>query len=82
MAFTLRDVALLLSLATNALLIWFIARRAAAGPPAPARPLSDGDLERVRDELRGGNKIQAIKLYRQISGCGLKDAKDSVEAMQ
>ena len=29
--------------------------------------------------LQGGNKIQAIKLYREATGAGLKEAKDLVE---
>ncbi|ELS54781.1 ribosomal protein L7/L12 [Streptomyces viridochromogenes] len=31
--------------------------------------------------LRDGKKIQAIKVYREITGAGLKEAKDAVEAM-
>jgi ribosomal protein L7/L12 len=29
--------------------------------------------------LVGGNKIEAIKLIRTMTGCGLKEAKDCVE---
>jgi streptogramin lyase/DNA-directed RNA polymerase subunit RPC12/RpoP len=32
--------------------------------------------------LRAGNKIAAIKLYREIFGVGLKDAKDAVERIE
>ncbi|WP_128433927.1 ribosomal protein L7/L12 [Streptomyces cyaneus] len=31
--------------------------------------------------LRNGKKIQAIKVYREITGAGLKEAKDAVERM-
>ena len=31
--------------------------------------------------LRSGNKLEAIKLYREITGVGLKEAKDAVDAM-
>lgn len=31
--------------------------------------------------LQGGNKIEAIKLYRERTGMGLKEAKDAVEAI-
>jgi ribosomal protein L7/L12 len=31
--------------------------------------------------LAAGNKIEAIKRYREITGLGLKEAKDAVEAM-
>jgi Ribosomal protein L7/L12 C-terminal domain len=33
----------------------------------------------VIDALQKGNKIQAIKLYREATGVGLKDAKDFIE---
>jgi ribosomal protein L7/L12 len=29
-----------------------------------------------------GNKIEAIKLYREATGVGLKEAKDAVEAIE
>jgi hypothetical protein len=31
--------------------------------------------------LRGGRKIEAIKLHREATGSGLKEAKDYVEAL-
>ena len=30
--------------------------------------------------LQAGQQIQAIKLYRELTGVGLKEAKDAVEA--
>jgi ribosomal protein L7/L12 len=33
------------------------------------------------EALRRGKKIQAIKIYREATGVGLKQAKDAVEAM-
>jgi len=38
-------------------------------------------LEQVRALKDGGNVIQAIKLYRENTQVGLKEAKDIVEAM-
>ena len=35
----------------------------------------------IRDEIARGRKINAIKLYRESTGVGLKEAKDIVEAM-
>jgi len=35
----------------------------------------------IRDEIARGRKINAIKLYREATGVGLKEAKDIVEAM-
>jgi ribosomal protein L7/L12 len=36
----------------------------------------------VVEALRRGEKINAIKLYRQSSGVGVKEAKDAVEEME
>lgn len=38
-------------------------------------------MEEIVSALADGNKIEAIKLYREASGVGLKDAKDAVEAL-
>ncbi|MEZ4651089.1 MAG: ribosomal protein L7/L12 [Candidatus Eisenbacteria bacterium] len=49
---------------------------AAPPPPPPA------DVEaRVRALLAQKKKIEAIKLYREATGCGLKEAKEAVEAL-
>jgi ribosomal protein L7/L12 len=48
---------------------------------APAPGEAPGQAE-IFDLLSRGQKIQAIKLYRQRTGAGLKDAKDAVEAME
>ena len=36
----------------------------------------------VLEALQSGNKIEAIKLYRQATGVGLAEAKDRVEELQ
>ena len=42
--------------------------------------LHRGDLlSPIRAEMQRGNKIQAIKLYRELMNVGLKEAKDAVE---
>lgn len=46
---------------------------------APAEPDAFGE---VRAHLRAGKKIQAIKIYRELTGTGLKEAKDAVERME
>ena len=38
-------------------------------------------MERVHELLRQDKKIQAIKVYRELTGAGLKEAKDAVEQM-
>ena len=37
--------------------------------------------EGVASALRQGNKLEAIRLYREQKGVGLKEAKDAIEAM-
>ena len=36
----------------------------------------------VLDLARGGNKIAAIKEYRRITGAGLAEAKDAIDAIR
>ena len=47
-----------------------------------SKPISEGDLKEIREEIFAGRKITAIKLYRQFTGDGLKEAKDAVEEME
>jgi large subunit ribosomal protein L7/L12 len=55
----------------------------AAGPAAPA---AEAPQEEEKDEFDvvleadGGKKIQVIKVVRELTGLGLKEAKDLVEA--
>ena len=37
--------------------------------------------EAIHEHIRKGNTIEAIKLYRQHSGAGLREAKEAVEEM-
>jgi ribosomal protein L7/L12 len=37
--------------------------------------------EEIRQLLASGNKIEAVKRYREETGCGLAEAKDAVEAL-
>lgn len=39
-------------------------------------------LAEIQKELQAGNKIQAIAMFRETFGTGLREAKDAVEAMQ
>ncbi len=45
-------------------------------------PQSQAMLLAVKALLQAGNKIEAIKVYRQFMGVGLKEARDAVEAME
>jgi ribosomal protein L7/L12 len=50
---------------------------------ASAPPAATPDWQhQVRAALQQGNKIEAIKLYREATGVGLKEAKEAVEALQ
>ena len=57
--------------------------------PAPSRPQSSPppmhigelDLAEVSALLAGGNKIEAIKRVRELTGLGLKEAKDYVDRL-
>ena len=43
-------------------------------------PNSDPALApQVQDALRHGNKIEAIKIYRELTGVGLAEAKNAIE---
>jgi large subunit ribosomal protein L7/L12 len=54
---------------------------AAAGPGAgPAEVVEEKDEFDVVLESDGGKKIQVIKVVRELTGLGLKEAKDLVEA--
>lgn len=46
---------------------------------APADPNLFPEVTRA---LAAGNKIEAIRLYRERTGVGLKEAKDAVEALE
>jgi ribosomal L7/L12-like protein len=43
-------------------------------------PNQEVNLE-IMELMKAGQKIQAIKLYRQQTGAGLKEAKDYVESL-
>ena len=41
----------------------------------------DPRLDEIAALARDGKKIQAIKMYREVTGAGLKEAKDAVERL-
>jgi large subunit ribosomal protein L7/L12 len=58
-----------------------VAVAAAPGGPAAAAPAEEEKDEfDVILEADGGKKIQVIKVVRELTGLGLKEAKDLVEA--
>ena len=60
------------------------ARRPAPPPRAAAQSDDEAVLQipEVRRALAGDHKIEAIKLVREHTGLGLKEAKDLVERLQ
>ncbi|MBO0780763.1 MAG: ribosomal protein L7/L12 [Ktedonobacteraceae bacterium] len=44
--------------------------------------LDEEPMDRIERLLREGNKIRAIKVYREHTGCGLKEAKEAVENLE
>jgi large subunit ribosomal protein L7/L12 len=52
------------------------------GASLPSRESADSPFEsEIVSLLQGGKKIAAIKLYREKTGVGLKEAKDFIEAL-
>ncbi|GAA3232785.1 ribosomal protein L7/L12 [Actinocorallia longicatena] len=51
-------------------------------PPPPPIVLPDHVIAEVRHLLAARKKIQAIKLIREVTGSGLKEAKDLADAME
>jgi large subunit ribosomal protein L7/L12 len=56
-----------------------IAAQAGPGPVAQAAPVEEKTEFNVELKEAGGNKIAVIKVVREITGLGLKEAKDLVE---
>ncbi len=54
-------------------------RPLASAPSRPGAPPDAAFEAEVRRLVAAGNIINAIKLYRERTGCGLKEAKDAVE---
>jgi ribosomal protein L7/L12 len=52
-----------------------------AAPNVLPRQIADPDLAEIAALLARGNKIEAIKRVRQLTGLGLKEAKDYVESI-
>ena len=41
--------------------------------------LNREQIERIEEELNAENKIEAIKIFRDFTGQGLKESKDNIE---
>ena len=49
--------------------------------PVEPRELDPETETQIADALRCGKKIEAIRIYRECTGAGLKEAKEHVEAL-
>jgi ribosomal protein L7/L12 len=43
--------------------------------------LSEEQLEKMAEALGSGRRIEAIKIYREATGKGLKEAKDYIDSL-
>lgn len=43
--------------------------------------LSKAEQDKIEEALAAGRKIDAVKLYREATGKGLKESKEAVEAL-
>lgn len=41
--------------------------------------LPGNEMDEILNAIQQGQKLQAVKLYKQSSGCSLKDSKDFIE---
>ncbi len=50
-------------------------------PPSPGQPVLGADAS-PEQLVRAGRKIEAIKRHRELTGVGLKEARDAVDALE
>lgn len=78
---------LVLAVSTGAVIalgLWLASRRpsSASPTPVPLPELSDADRAEVHRLLAQNQKIHAIKLVRERSNCGLREAKAYVDQLE
>jgi ribosomal protein L7/L12 len=61
-------------------LLW-LTKGADVGPSADHGPDQTANLDAVKDLIWRRQKIEAIKLYREQHGCGLKEAKEEIDRL-
>ena len=49
--------------------------------PVELTPPEPPEIKAIRDALRSGDKMKAIKLYRSLYNVGLQEAQDAINAM-
>lgn len=58
--------------------VFILIMNGSSAPEPPPENISDDD---IREIARNGEKIKAIKWYRDLHGVDLRTAKDAVEAL-
>jgi len=51
------------------------------GQPSPTASNLAGTIQEIQQLIRAGNKIEAIKRYREVTGLGLKESKDVIDRL-
>jgi ribosomal protein L7/L12 len=49
--------------------------------PQPPKELTAEIMEKIKDRIKRDKKIEAIKLYREVTGVGLREAKETIDRM-
>jgi len=62
------------------LVLFFVLRGRDESVQMPRRA-APADPETIESAIRSGRTIEAIKLYREQHGVGLREAKDAIEEM-
>jgi ribosomal protein L7/L12 len=79
------EIMILLALLVGVVILAGIIQSARSRSPLPAKPAAvDWDAAQdaeLQAALAQGNKILAIRIYREQTGAGLKESKDAVEAI-
>ena len=63
----------------------YLMQRLGAGTPVPSGTMGMSPTPVPPDVVelaRAGHKIEAIKRYREVSGVGLREAKDAIDAIR
>ncbi|MFO0594496.1 MAG: ribosomal protein L7/L12 [Myxococcaceae bacterium] len=85
--FALLAVGLVLLVVVGGLIIALAGKRGVEVVTLQQRPPGTPQLDSAEQQspeqlLRAGRKIEAIKRYRELTGVGLREAKDAVEALE
>lgn len=50
-------------------------------PPFMIEPIPEGQMERVMYYARHGEKLKAVKMYKELTGLDLRSAKEYVDSL-